>query len=113
MDCQWENWLGVTQLSDVLEIKTIVLKKDKLKAEKVKLAVFFEQLEHCSAQNSEDDFLYSSADNKSNFCIKGCLSGKNLIKISTYSRNVRFFKFGNANWIIVLLWLNKMLHLHL
>lgn len=83
--------MGITQLSDLLEIKTIVLKKDKLKAEKIKLAVFFEQLEHCSARNSEGDFLYSSTGNKSNFSIKGCVSGKNLFKISAYSRNVGFF----------------------
>lgn len=62
--------MGITQLSDLLEIKTIVLKKDKLKAEKRKLAVFFEQLEHCSARNSKGDFLYSSTGNKSNFSIK-------------------------------------------
>lgn len=80
MDCQWENWLGITQLSDLLEIKTRVLKKDNLKAEKIKLALFFEQLEHHSALNSEGDLLYSSAHNKSDFSIKRCLSGRNLSK---------------------------------
>lgn len=72
-----------------------MLKKDKLKAEKIKLAVFLEQLEHHSALNSEGDFLYSSAGNKSNFSIKGCISGKNLSKISAYSRI--YFVLGNTN----------------
>lgn len=108
MDCQWENWLGITQLSDLLGITTIRLKKDKLKAEKIKLAVFFEPLEHHRALNSKGDFLSGSAGNKSNFSIKGCVSGKTLSKIFACSRI-----FFNVNWITVLLSFNKVLHLHL
>lgn len=84
MDCQWEDCLGITLLSDLLGIKTTMLKKDKLKAENKKLAVIFEQLEHHRALNGEGDYLYSSAGNRSNFYIKGSISGKKILpEIST------------------------------